>query len=234
MTHTYSLVSILRDDPDFSKRLEKKVKEVEQDRKNLLSSAEKYNKQFEQEIVEGTKLRQLLLSEGQASGLKEEQIDWGGKFLPTVRTPILNFLYFLLREESTDAERQMEHLRQRLEKERGDSELENYEDKDLDANLLYVLLSKSNLSNDEMDKVKDTHNKKYGHLQDEYDVEETELKVPQEMDKMMFEQMGHDLFKKLKKLKALSYSPVEAEAQLAHSKFLKLCQEYKIDPSRVP
>jgi len=232
--HTYSLVSILRNDPDLGQRFIKKVKEVEEDKKNLLSNAEKYNKQFEDEIAEGTKKKQLLIAEGAAKGLTEDQINWGGTFLPTVRTPLLNFLYFILREESTDADERIEQLRKDYYTKHGELETEGYETKDLDANALYLLLRESNLSNADISKVKDTYNQKYGHLQDEYDPDNTELKSPAEMDTMMFEQMGHELFKKLKKLKALSYSSNENEAALAHTKFVKLCREYKIDPDKVP
>lgn len=234
MTHSYSLVSILRDDPDLGKRFAKKVKDVEQDKKNLLSNAEKYNKQFEQEIIEGTKKKQLLLAEGEAQGKTEEEINWGGKFLPTVRTPLLNFLYFLLREESTNADQELEYLKKEYYRQYGELKPEGYEGKDLDNNFLYMLLRESKLSNEQIDNVKETYNRRYGHLQDEYELTKTELKEPEDMDSMMFEQMGHDLFKKLKKLKSLSYSPNEHESALAHAKFVKLCREYKIDPDKVP
>ena len=232
--HTYSLVSILRDDLELGQRFIKKVKEVEQDKKTLLSNADKYNKQFEDEIAEGTKKKQLLIAEGAAKGLTEEQINWGGTFLPTVRTPLLNFLYFILREESTDADERIEQLRNEYHSKHGEFETEGYETNDLDANVLYMLLRESKLSREDIGKVKDTYNKKFGHLQDEYDSDNTELKSPEGMDTMMFEQMGHELFKKLKKLKALSYSPNENESALAHAKFVKLCREYKIDPDKVP
>ena len=152
--------------------------------------------------------------------------------MPTVRTPILNFLYFLIREESTDVDRQIESLKQEYDK-RNKLEEESYE-KDIDPEFLYTLLRESRLSNEEFGKVTDILNEKHGNLQDGYTVENTDFKQPDDMDSLMFEQMGHELFKKLKKLKSLSYSPNENESALAHSKFMKLCKEYRINPEKVP
>ena len=98
-----SLMAIIRDDPDFGKRIQKKVQEIKQDKENLLNLADDYGKRYQQEIIEGTELRNRLLTEGTQRGLSEEQIMGSyGRFVPTVYTPILNLLYFLLMESADD------------------------------------------------------------------------------------------------------------------------------------
>lgn len=232
MTHTYSLVSILKDDPDFAKRFQKAVDETKQAKKTLIDNATEYNKQHKAEILEGTRKRQLLISEGEAKGLREEEINWGGQFLPTVRTPILNFLYFLLHDFPNEFDERTKDLRSTLEEQvRGmkhDEELLEH----VNPDLLYLLMSAPGLSN--TDNARKSQNEKYGSLQDDYEVNKSQTKVPDDMDSMMFEQMGHELFKKVKKLKALSYSTNQHEAALAHLKFLKLCKEYHLNPDQVP
>ena len=56
-----SLVTLMRDDPDFGRRFTKKVEEVKQDKKGLLSAAEEYLERYKDEVIEGTKKRQLLI-----------------------------------------------------------------------------------------------------------------------------------------------------------------------------
>lgn len=128
-----SLMSIMRDDPDFGLRLKKKVEEIKNDKANLLTAADDYGKRYQDEIMEGTEKRARLLTEGQARGLSEEQIMEGyGRFIPTVYTPILNLLYFLLRESGeTDAElyRQRDRLNEQVGHLQDNSELsENIKD----------------------------------------------------------------------------------------------------------
>ena len=89
----------LRDDPDFTKLFAKKAENIRKDKAGLLEAAQSYQKKYEKQIEEGTKKRQLMLSEGQSKGLKEEDIFKDNQlFIPTRQTPILNFLYFLLTE----------------------------------------------------------------------------------------------------------------------------------------
>jgi len=98
-----SLMAIIRDDPDFGKRIQKKVEEIKQDKANLLNLADDYGQRYQQEIIEGTELRNRMLTEGTSKGLSEEQIMASyGKFVPTVYTPILNLLYFLIMESADD------------------------------------------------------------------------------------------------------------------------------------
>lgn len=98
-----SLMAIIGSDPDFGRRISKKVEEIKHDKKNLLAVADDYGKKYQQEILEGTEKRAKLLTEGAARGLSEEEvISQYGRFVPTVYTPILNLLYFLLRESAYD------------------------------------------------------------------------------------------------------------------------------------
>jgi hypothetical protein len=113
-----SLMAIIGDDPDFGKRIAKKVEEIKQDKKNLLAIADDYGKKYQQEILEGTEQRGRMLTEGASRGLSEEEVMRGyGRFVPTVYTPILNLLYFLLREtadEDTDKYRQRDKLNEQF------------------------------------------------------------------------------------------------------------------------
>jgi len=98
-----SLVSLMRDDPEFGHRISKKGEEIKADKKNLSDIAGTYERRYKQEILEGTELRNRLLTEGTKQGLSEEQILGSlGRFVPCVRTPILNLLYFMLRESEND------------------------------------------------------------------------------------------------------------------------------------
>ena len=58
-----SLISIMRDDPEFGKRITKKVQEIKKDKENLLNIADQYGERYQQEIVEGTLHRANLLTE---------------------------------------------------------------------------------------------------------------------------------------------------------------------------
>ena len=61
---------------------------------------DRQNQKYKQEIEEGTRKRQLLLTEGRNRGMSEDEVlSTFGQFLPSVQTPIMNFLFFLMREE---------------------------------------------------------------------------------------------------------------------------------------
>jgi len=98
-----SLMTIIGNDPDFGRRIAKKVEEIKQDKKNILAIADDYGKKYQQEVLEGTERRGRMLTEGAARGLSEEEVMRSyGRFLPSIYTPILNLLYFLLRESECD------------------------------------------------------------------------------------------------------------------------------------
>ena len=101
-----------------NERMVKKIEEVKKDKQGLLGAANQYNNCYNDEIEEGTRKRQLLISDGNKRGLNEdESLEKYGKFLPSRRTPILNFLYFMFRDENLDQE--FEQTRQRYNKEFG-------------------------------------------------------------------------------------------------------------------
>ena len=70
-----SLMSIIREDPDFGRRISKKVEEIKQDKQNLLHLADDYGQRYQDEILEGTEKRANLLTEGKSRGLTEDEIE---------------------------------------------------------------------------------------------------------------------------------------------------------------
>ncbi len=85
--------------PVEKERIIKKIAEVKQNKANLLERANEYQQKYADEIEKGTLQRALLLEDGKRKGLKEEDIFKGNEiFIPTKETPILNFLYFMLRD----------------------------------------------------------------------------------------------------------------------------------------
>lgn len=181
-----SLMRIL-EDPTLlfdGERLKKIAGEVKKDKQTIIKSAEDFNNKYKSEIEEGTLKRQLMIEDGAKRGLKEEDV-CKGTFFPTKYTPILNWLYFMMREENVDVG--WEESRQK-------------------------------------------YNKQFGHLTDEY---EERSDVP-EMDNFIYGNMSHDMFKKIKKLKALSRSANENEAFIAYRMCIELCNKYGLDIDKIP
>ena len=83
----------------LSDSIREKSKQVLKDALTLRNRAAEYNSSYSNEISEGTKKRQLLLTEGISKGLKPSEIDFGPNFIPSEQTPVLNFLFFTLRDE---------------------------------------------------------------------------------------------------------------------------------------
>lgn len=83
----------------LSDTVREKSKQVLKDALTLRSRAQEYNTNYSDEIRDGTQKRQLLLTEGISKGLKPEQINFGPDFIPSEQTPVLNFLFFTLRDE---------------------------------------------------------------------------------------------------------------------------------------
>jgi hypothetical protein len=200
-------MAILREDPDFAGALAKKKEAVKKDKQNLLQAAETYTQKYEEEIAEGTKLRQKLLTEGQSQGLSEEEIFRGSnKFIPTVYTPILNFLYFMFRDEARDEQARIRELTQQYIKEYG------YE------NVMKVL-------EEGVDDSKDVTLE---------DILSNDTNTPDEMEKFVYGNLTNDEFKRIKKLKALSHSPNEKEAFLAYRKANEMCKKYGLEFEKIP
>lgn len=230
-----SLIAIMREDPDFGKRISKKVQEIKEDKQNLLNVADDYGKRYQEEIIEGTKLRQKLLTEGKSRGLTEDEImSQYGKFVPTVYTPILNLLYFMLREtEHHDREkyRRKDAINEALLKA---NQLSHDEpEKDLSADELQGLIDDKlkELQEEQLvDERRQQINKQF--LAEEH--EEAELKETPEMVEFLYGNITLDMFNKIKKLKALSKSPNEQEAFQAYRKAIELCKQYNLDFDRIP
>jgi hypothetical protein len=90
----------LKEDPSFAQLFAKKAVEVKKNKEDLVSAAKSYDGKYKREIEEGTKKRAVLLEEGRSRGLNEEETFKDSQlFIPTDKTPILNYLYFLMREE---------------------------------------------------------------------------------------------------------------------------------------
>lgn len=102
-TNTETAISLIHNNPTLIQalidRLAVKTKEIRHTTKNLRDVAGVYNDKYTEEVEEGTKKLALLLENGRKLGKTDtEIIENGLKFYPTVRTPILNMLYFLFKE----------------------------------------------------------------------------------------------------------------------------------------
>ena len=95
-----SLASLIKNDEDFFGRINKLTKEVKKDKVKIMTMAEKYNNKYEKEIEEGTKKRNALLTEGLNSGKTYEEAERNLGFIPSIYTPILNWLYYFMKEEN--------------------------------------------------------------------------------------------------------------------------------------
>lgn len=211
MKTEYSLMALLKDDPDIAGFLTKKKEAVKRDKQNLVSAAKLYTQKYENEIQEGTKLRQKLLTEGKSQGKSEDEVlSSYGQFLPSVYTPILNWLFFSFREETTEQSSKM-----KLE------ELTQYYIEKLGYEGFIKKLEEGNTyAHDGYDELDDI-------LSD--DTEE-----PEEMDKFIYGNLTNSEFQKLKKLKALSKSDNPKEAFAAYKKCLELCKRFNLEFDKIP
>ena len=154
----------LKDDPDFSALFAKKAQGIRQNKADLLSAAKTYQSKYKQEIEEGTRKRQLMLSEGRARGLKEDDIFKNNEiFIPTQQTPILNYLYFLLREDhdhsasikilraAEDMDKELSLLKEEFEKKYG-NEVHEHKTSDGVPNLVKYIYG--NINDDTMSTLK--------------------------------------------------------------------------------
>jgi len=225
----------MREDPDFGRRISKKVQEVKQDKQNILQAADDYGKRYEQEIIEGTKKRQLLLENGARRGLSEAEVmaDYG-RFVPTVYTPILNFLYFMLREtEDVDSAKyrrrdainealvkagQLSH--DDIEADLSSAELEALIDEKLKE------LKEEQLIDDRRQQV----NKKFM----EEESEDAQLKETPDMVEFLYGHLTLEDFNRVKKLKALSTSSNISEATEAFRKGKELCCKFGLEWEKIP
>ena len=108
-----SLMTLLRDDPELSRRIKEVAKEIQKDDVKVRTIAEEYNRKYNREIVEGTRRKHILLEDGKKRGKSVEEIECSSGFIPSVYTPILNWLYFFI-IEGRNPER--EYLREEQDK----------------------------------------------------------------------------------------------------------------------
>lgn len=230
-----SLISIMREDPDFGKRMSKKFEDIKKDKQNLLNIADEYGSKYRDEILEGTEQKAKLLTEGKARGLTEDQVMSAyGKFVPTVYTPILNFLYFTLRETEKfdkDKYRKRDAINEALIKAKQLSH-DDVEDALLGEELQSLIDDK--LKELQEESLVDEKRLKVNEQFAKEEREKTELKDTPEMVEFLYGKITLDIFNKIKKLKALSKSPNEQEAFLAYRKAIELCKEHNLDFDKIP
>src|SRR5690348_9046956 len=224
-----SLISIMREDPGFGQRIQKKAEEIKMNQDNLRNFADEYGKKYEDEIIHGTELRAKLLTEGSQKGLSEEEIMSSyGRFVPTVYTPVLNMLYFMMREtEKEDATLYAERdiINEKLIKTgqlwHTDKEEEDVNEDEIEKLLIETLKS---VRGKTKNKLRVDLNKKL----EEHKKPDDAIKNTPEMVNFLYGNITLDIFNKIKKLKALSQSPNEQEAFQAYRKAMELCKEYKL------
>lgn len=230
-----SLISIMRNDPDFGKRISKKVEEIKVDKQNLLNVADEYGKRYEQEVLDGTQKRAKLLTEGRDRGMSEQQVfQEYGRFIPTVYTPLLNFLYFMLRE-TEDVDRDKYRHRDAINEALVRAGQLSHEggERDLSSSELSQLLDEKlrELKEESLvDERRQEANKRFA----AEEREEADLKETPDMVNFLYGNITLDTFNKIKKLKALSKSPNEQEAFQAYRKAVEMCKEYHLDFDRIP
>ena len=226
-----SLMTLIKDE-NFQARLAAKCEEVKKDKTKILSFADSYSKKYDDEIEAGDILRRNLLSEGAAKGFSDEEtIANYGKFVPCRQTPILNMLYFLLRESDGD-----EFYGKRL-----------YEQRDtLNGYLKSTYKSEDDIIEND-DKLRQTLNDIYEEtrskpirtkanqtLKDETTNEDIGGTNEPDMETLIYDNVNLSTFNKIKKLKALAQSSNIDEATMAYRKCLELCRDHKLDYNKVP
>lgn len=110
-----SLATFIKDDPSLAIRIKEVAKEVEKDSAKIKNISAKYNEKYQKEIQEGTIKKHLLLEDGKRRGKTVEEIEMSSGFIPTIYTPILNWLYYMVVLEGRDLEHEMKRERQNKE-----------------------------------------------------------------------------------------------------------------------
>lgn len=235
----------MRDDPDFGRRIAKKTQEIKEDKQHLVAIAGDYSKKYEKEILEGTELRKKLLTEGSRKGLTEEEVMASyGRFVPSVRTPILNLLHFMLRESDDDAHFGRGHYARRdqmneaLVKNGHAAITETYNN----PNLTELTEAEAERILDEFiddqfapatSPARKMINAAFNDVSQKND-ESAELKEPEKMEEFLYGNLTLEQFDVLKKLKALAQSDNISEATLAFKKCRELCAKYDLDFDKIP
>jgi hypothetical protein len=234
----------MRDDADFGRRLAKKTQEIKEDKQHLAAIASDYSSKYSQEIKEGTELRQKLLSEGTRRGLSEDEVmQQYNRFIPTVHTPILNLLHFMLRESEDDTHYGKRHY------ERRDQINESLiKDGHVDIKETYTNSNLNELTEDEAERILNEFvdeqfapatnpvRKQLNATMNESIIEEENgsIKEPEKMESYLYGNLNLDQFEVLKKLKSLTLSDNVAESTLAFKKCKELCIKYGLKYEMIP
>ncbi len=206
-----SLMAIMRDDPDMARRLEQGRKEVEQTKNKLSENASQYAQIYAEEIAEGTEKRKLLLTNGARQGKDEAAVlQEYGKFIPSDKTPIMNFLFFLMRDGN---HADWLGIHKKMNVKFGHAEKET------------VKQVAQAVTEDELDQI-------FGLLVHD-DEKYANVQEPKNLDSFIYGEMSHPMYQKIKKLKTLSKSENSNEAFIAYSLCLKLCKRYGLDFDKV-
>jgi hypothetical protein len=102
-----SLVALLKDNPNLMDRISEVAQEVKKDKVKIMAVADKYNQKYEKQISDGTLKRQIMITEGTKRGQTVEEVERNMGFIPSIYTPILNWLYFFMMEEEDPRKEQL-------------------------------------------------------------------------------------------------------------------------------
>lgn len=237
-----SLLNIIHDDPEFGKRIAKKVHEIKKDKANIMELADTYGGLHRNEIMEGTLKRAKLLSEGKERGLTEQEILSCAGFYPTIQTPILNLLYFLLRESENDPYygNRNYQTRDRINEILVRENQLDHEDgsEDIDSSQIDSILDelqKTMYSETKSEEKRTKINTEFNKEKETRPVEEkTELKEAPDMVEYLYGEATLEQFSLIKKLKALTTSPNINEAAQAFIKGRELCNKCGLDWEKIP
>jgi len=110
------LISQLNLDKLYAVRLKRITKQVKADKQKITNIADKYNNLYKHEISEGTERQKVLITDGFSRGYSKDEVIASSGFIPTIYTPVLNWLYFFMNEHK-DVKK--ETTRQKLNEEVG-------------------------------------------------------------------------------------------------------------------
>jgi len=149
-----------------------------------------------------------------------EIIEQHGKFIPSIYTPILNFLFFTLRDEEDCQTKTIQEVIEEYIIQSGYTITEEID--------LYIKGIIQSISRDQkLDELGDSVS-----FENVVSLENT--KEVEDIGKFIYGNLTTTEFNKIKKLKALSKSSNEKEAFFAYRKCLELCKKYHLEFDKIP
>lgn len=103
--------------PDFySGRIKKVATKIKKDKAKINTIVEKHNTEFKDDILEGTKKVQKLLREGHFADTEEahSHIITESGFIPTIYTPVLNWLFHFMEQKEFGKEESRMQLNENI------------------------------------------------------------------------------------------------------------------------